>query len=173
MSTRVTKPMKMANERPPVLYLDLDDTVVSWADGSPRAGAGARNLLLWALSVFEVRWLTTWCPDGRMPEERIADLSRIFDIPPDQFRRIRGFAWDDTGSKLNGIAWLEHLVLARPFIWFEDENGVGQRERECLAWLGMERSYLHSNVSRDPDSLARARDALEAWLGGSGREIAS
>lgn len=147
-----------------MLYLDLDDTLVSWADGNPRPATGGREFLLWALSRFEVRWLTTWCPDGRMPEERIADLSRIFGLSPEAFAQIRGFAWDGTGSKLNGIAWLEHLVLERPFIWLEDENGFGELERGCFADLGLQESYRHSNATRDPESVRKAHAALEAWL---------
>ncbi|MFW6079985.1 MAG: hypothetical protein ACODAE_10210, partial [Gemmatimonadota bacterium] len=113
----------------PALYLDLDDTLLSYATGRPQAGLGARRFLHWAIATFEVRWLTRWCPDGRMPDGLLADLARMTGVPRECLRTVRGFDWRWSASKLDGIAWLEHRVLGRPFLWIEDEYGVGEFER--------------------------------------------
>jgi hypothetical protein len=137
----------------PVLYLDLDDTVLAWVNGSPGPARGAREFVLWALERFEVRWLTTWCPSGEMEQGLLADLCLMLDLEPETLCHIRGFDWESTASKLNGIAWLEHLVLKRPFLWVEDDYGVGEREIEVLRGLGLEGSYIHCNVTHDPLAL--------------------
>jgi hypothetical protein len=147
-------------QQQPVLYLDLDDTVITWRDGSPRAAPGAREFVLWALERFEVRWLTTWCPGGVMEEGLLGDLCRMLEIDAGVLGELRGFDWEDTGSKLNGVAWLEHVVQGRPFLWIEDEYGVGIRERWVLEKAGFIGSYRHVNVTEDPGALRRLHQAL-------------
>jgi hypothetical protein len=154
----------------PVLYLDLDDTVVAWADGHPRAAPGARAFLHWALERFEVRWLTTWCPEGRMPPNLLADLCTMVEVDSARLDALRGVAWNETESKLNGIAWVEHLVLGRPFLWIEDEYGVTDRERRVLREHGLLDRYHHCNVTVEPKALRRVHAALAAELKMPGRE---
>lgn len=144
----------------PVLYLDLDDTLLAWEDGTPRAAPGAQRFLLWALERFEVRWLTTWCPGGEMERSLLADLCTMLEVDTAQVEHIRGFSWESTGSKLNGIAWLEHAVWQRPFLWIEDNYGVCEAERDFLAAHGFLDRYRHCNVSEDPMSLKRLHLAL-------------
>lgn len=146
----------------PVLYLDLDDTLISWEGGSPHAAPGAHHFLLWALEHYEVRWLTTWCPDGVMGEDLLLDLSKMLRLEPGRLRAIRGFDWDSSRCKLDGIAWLEHLVLGRPFLWVEDERGVGERELSFLRAHGLLCHYRHCNVSRDARALERLHARLRA-----------
>lgn len=144
----------------PVLYLDLDDTLISWAGGRPHAALGAREFILWALENFEVRWLTTWCPSGEMEDRLLHDLCRMLGLSPDRLRHIRGFDWEAADSKLNGIAWLEHLVLERPFIWLEDDYGMRERERSVLSRHGLLDSYYCCNVTEHPDALAHLHETL-------------
>lgn len=143
-----------------MLYLDIDDTLVTWAAAHPAAAPGAREFVVWALARFEVRWLTTWCPTGEMPESLLHDLARMLDVEPVHLRHIRGFDWDATDSKLNGIAWLEHVVQRRPFLWVEDEYGVGDVERRVLTSHGFLSSYHHCNVTEDAESLIRLHHSL-------------
>jgi hypothetical protein len=151
----------------PVLYLDLDDTLIRWADGTPRAAPGARRFVLWALERFEVRWLTTWCPTGDMPGSLLNDLCTMLELEPKRLEHVRGFSWDATDSKLNGIAWIEHLLMGRPFLWVEDDYGVQERERQFLADHGLTRHYRHCNVTEDPMSLTRLHHAMaEEWTAG-------
>lgn len=143
----------------PVLYLDIDDTLVSWRGGSPHAGPGAREFLLAALDRYEVRWLTTWCPTGAMDDDLLSDLSRMLQIEVPVLRRIGGFDWEGL-SKLDGIAWLEHLVLGRPYVWVEDEYGFGEGERAFLTAHRMLDRYRCVNVTERPHSLRRVHDEL-------------
>ena len=147
-------------QRRPVLYLDLDDTVISWDGGHPHGAPGATEFMEWALSRFEVRWLTTWCPGGEMEEGLLHDLCKMLRLPPERLEQVRGFDWEGGGSKVNGIAWLEHLVLGRPFAWLEDPLGFGEREREFLAAHGLLDRYYCCNVTNDPASLQVAKRAL-------------
>jgi hypothetical protein len=154
---------------PPVLYLDLDDTIISW-EGGPHAAPGAREFMVWAMGRFEVRWLTTWCPGGVMEEGLLGDLATMLRLPADDLRHIRGFEWHEEGSKLNGIAWLEHVVLGRPFLWIEDEYGVREGERSFLVEHGLSDRYRHCNVSQDPMALQRLHLALARdWEAGAFR----
>jgi hypothetical protein len=153
-------------ETRPVLYLDLDDTLISWRGGGPHAAPGASAFLIWALSRFEVRWLTTWCPNGEMDAGLLDDLCHMLRLPSEVLRGVRGCEWDPDGSKLNGIAWLEHLVHDRPFVWLEDDYGFGERERSLLDRYGLLQSYRHVNVTEDPHSLVAVHASLRRWLNG-------
>lgn len=149
----------------PVLYLDLDDTLVAWPDGrrgSPRVARGGRELLCWALERYEVRWLTTWCPDGRMESRLLRDLAKMLGVPAEALEGIRGLDWSHSRCKLDGIAWMEHVVLRRPFVWLEDEYGFGDRERSFLEAHGLGACHLPVNVSTDADALLRVHAALRA-----------
>lgn len=155
--------------RRPALYLDLDDTLISWDGGTPHAAPGARDFLLWALERYEVRWLTTWCPDGEMEEKLLGALHKMLEVPLDVLRGIRGFDWAATEGKLDGIAWLEHVVLGRPFLWVEDEKGVRERELSFLREHGLLDCYRHVNVTSDEGAIARLHQELrEELVGASG-----
>jgi len=151
----------------PVLYLDIDDTLIAWANGIPRAAPGAREFFLWALDRFEVRWLTTWCPGGEMEPSLLRDLCKMLEVDVSVAEHIRGFDWDATDTKLNGVAWVEHFVLQRPFLWIEDEYGFGAQERAFLAEHGLLDRYRHCNVSVTPASLQRLHELLDQeWRAG-------
>lgn len=141
----------------PVLYLDIDDTLVRYPDGrggGPRPASGAPEFLAWALRRYEVRWLTRWCPTGRMRTDQIRAFCKMLDADPEVVRRIRGLDWAHSETKLDGIAWLEHVVLGRPFLWVEDEWGMGERERDFLRRQGFDDYWRHCNVTQEPDALA-------------------
>lgn len=150
----------------PTLYLDIDDTLVSYARGWPEGAPGVGSFLRWALRRYHVRWLTTWCPTGRMPGPLARDLASMTGLGAARLCRIRGYDWEDSGSKLNGIAWLDHVVLDRPFLWIEDDFGVGERERRFLADHGFADSFRCCNVTRDPGALRRLHAELRAQDGG-------
>lgn len=99
-----------------------------------------------------------------MEEKLLHDLAKMLSLAPAQLRHIRGCEWPAEGSKINGIQWLDHLVLGRPFVWLEDENGFKDRERKFLEENGVLDSYWHCNVTKDPQSLARVQAALRDWL---------
>jgi hypothetical protein len=148
---------------PPVLYLDLDDTVIIWRDGFPSGAPGLCEFLTWALDTFEVRWLTRWARDGVMQPRLINDLARMSGVPAERLVPVQGIDWDASDCKLNGIAWLEHTVLQRPFLWIEDET-IGTRATDFLARHGFSGSYHCCNVTQDADALRRLHESLiEVW----------
>jgi hypothetical protein len=148
----------------PVLYLDLDDTVIRWTDGVPSGAAGIREFLHWALDAFEVRWLTRWARNGVMEPRLLHDLERMSAVPASRLAGIRGIDWHETDCKLNGIAWLEHTLLQRGFLWLEDET-IGTRATDFLARHGFADAHRCCNVSRDPHALQRLHDELAASYG--------
>lgn len=148
--------------RPPVLYLDIDDTLIVWHDGRPRAAEGAREFVSWAMERFEVRWLTRWCPEGHMPSGLLEDFCDLLDLSPDLLRCVRGGNWVGNVSKVDGILWLEHIVLGRPFLWVEDDYGFGAFERRFLEDHGFSECWLRCNVSEDPRALVDLMARLRA-----------
>lgn len=148
----------------PVLYLDLDDTLLSWADGEPRAVPSSGSFMEWALARFEVRWLTRWCPSGEMPEDLLGDLAKMLGVDPARLGCIRGCSWEESGAKVDGITWLEHTVMDRPFFWVENREGLTDRDLEVLNETGFREHYLECNVSEDETVLERTRRRLERCL---------
>lgn len=144
----------------PILYLDIDDTLLTYSGNAPRAARGAHDFLVWALDRFEVRWLTTWCPSGQMGADLARDFCKMLEVDPEQIAELRGHDWTFSKTKLDGIGWLEHLVLDRPFLWIEDDYGVGDRERVFLEELGLAASLRCCNVTRDADALVRLHERL-------------
>lgn len=139
-----------------VLYLDIDDTLLRYPNGRdepPEPARGAAEFFAWALEAYEVRWLSRWCRGGAMPADLIGDFCGLLGADRDLVRRVRGLDWTFGETKLNGIAWLEHLVLGRSFLWIEDEYGVGEREQDFLLEHGLDRRWKHCNVTEDPDAL--------------------
>lgn len=149
----------------PVLYLDLDDTVVCWSTGEPEGAEGATEFMLWALENFEVRWLTTWAPSGEMPPNLLSDLASLVSLPVEKLSGIRGLSWEG-GSKVDGIAWLEHAVQGRRFVWLEDDT-LAEDALEFLEEFGYQHSFHHCNVTRAPGSLKRRHQELRQLLTGS------
>lgn len=148
---------------PPVLYLDIDDTLLRYPDGregDPRPAPGAAAFLSWALERFEVRWLTRWCPTGEMETDRVRSFCRMLEADPERVGRIRGLNWMGSDTKLDGITWLEHVVLGRPFLWIEDEYGLGQRERAFLRLHGFDDRWRHCNVTERPGALRALHGSL-------------
>ena len=143
-----------------VLYLDIDDTLVRHPPGGPRAAPGAPEFFAWAVENFQVRWLTRWCRDGIMSEELVHSFCKMLETEPETIRSIRGLDWSESDSKLDGIAWLEHLVVGRPFLWIEDEHGLGERERAFVELVGFGEACLCCNVTQDPDALQTLHQRL-------------
>lgn len=145
----------------PVLYLDIDDTLLSWASGGPEPVPGSGRFVRWAMERFEVRWLTRWCPSGDMSEDLVGDLSKMLGMDVAGLRSIRGCSWEESGTKVDGIAWLEHAVLGRDFAWVENREGLSERDLEVLRLTGYHDRYLPCNVTEDAAALDRIREVLE------------
>lgn len=151
----------------PVMYLDVDDTLLrypSGREGDPVVADGAREFFAWARDVYEVRWLTKWCRAGAMGDDLVDDFCRMLDVDVSVVHSIRGLDWSFSDTKLNAIAWLEHLVLERPFVWVEDDYGVGTLERRFLAEQGLEGCWRRCNVTERPDALMNLHRTLLSEL---------
>jgi hypothetical protein len=88
-----------------------------------------------------------------MGEDLVHSFCKMLRIDPVTIRSIQGLDWSESDSKLAGIAWLEHVVLGRPFIWVEDEHGLGEKERAFLDLQGFADAGLGCNVTTEPESL--------------------
>lgn len=143
----------------PVMYLDLDDTILTWAEGKPAPAEGVREFLLWALEQFEVRWLTRWARDGCMAPDLVRDLGKLTGVEPERLREIQGLDWSE-GSKLDGIAWVEHVVRDRPFVWIEDDN-TGADHRAFFHRHSFMDSYRHCDVTQEPEALRQSHEELK------------
>jgi hypothetical protein len=129
--------------KPRVMYLDVDDTLIVWSNdvmgfGAPRAA----DFVNWALEHFEVRWLTMWCPSGRMRQEGAEELSYRFGykIAPEVFKSIRnpkGFI----GQKTEAIDYDD----PRPWVWVEDM--VLPKEKMFLTNRKLIDNFYPTNVS--------------------------
>lgn len=145
----------------PVLYLDIDDTLLSWASGAPKAVASSESFLRWAMERFEVRWLTKWCPGGTMSDDLLGDLSKMVGVDVAGLGAIPGCAWEESGIKADGIAWLEHAILGREFVWVENREGLSAQDLDLLHTAGFRDRYYPCNVSEDETALDRTRALLE------------
>lgn len=158
----------------PVLYLDIDDTLLSWASGAPRPVPSSGSFLRWALERFEVRWLTKWCPGGTMADDLLIDLAKMLGVDREGLGAIPACAWEESGIKADGIAWLEHAVQGRDFAWVENREGLSERDFELLGSVGFSDRYFPCNVTQDESALERTRALLERRFGGepggNGRE---
>jgi hypothetical protein len=162
-------PVPAASPLRPVIYLDIDDTLVTfpphqtpewWAE-HPDGGLadGAVAFLTWAHEHCEVRWLTYWCGRGYLAEQDIAKLERI-GLPRELTRRIvNPMRWFDV--KTTGINW-EEQRLGREWVWLED--GLLTAELAELEARGCLFRYLRTNSSEDPDALRRSWNQLAAML---------
>lgn len=88
-----------------------------------------------------------------MPEELTADFCEMLGADPGIVRDIGGLDWTFSESKLNAIAWMEHLFLGRPFLWVEDDYGLAERERHFLEEQGLGGAWRCCNVTEDPHAL--------------------
>jgi hypothetical protein len=153
----------------PVLYLDIDDTLLmfpqqctrawaeQWPSGEPAPGAGA--FFLWALAHFEVRWLTMWCPGGVMYPASAARLGQLLAVPAEAIAACRGidFRECDGWRKTNGIDWVEHRA-GRPWVWVEDE--LLPDERELLRQRGGSAHWVPCHTSKYPHRLREVWEEL-------------
>lgn len=171
----MSAPLRTGSEQP-VLYLDVDDTLLSmhpkyYPPDKQRpastwrhygyAPPGAREFMEWALATFEVRWLSWWCSGHEMEPEKCRRLTEELGLPGGALDRIRSaqFNRGESCLKTNGIAWAEHEA-GRPFWWVED--AISERERQVLRTRGALDRWIPCHVTDDPEALRRAHAQLLA-----------
>lgn len=128
-----------------LMYLDVDDTILVWSNAAIGYGAPrAADFINWALEHFEVRWLTMWCPSGKMRMEGCEELSYRLGgkISPQTFHDIvnpKGFI----DNKTEGVDFND----PRPWVWVED--GIVWKEQKELTDRNMMGNFYKTNVSHN------------------------
>jgi hypothetical protein len=147
----------------PIIYIDVDDTLIryprqetrAWWNANPHgvAAPGAGDFLTWAVAHCDPRWLTSWCPSGTMdPSIGVPRLAKLLGIPESTIARIYNpMHW--IHSKVEGIDWEMHYA-GREWAWIEDE--LPAREIEALRQRRAQRHYSLCNTSLRPDALITA-----------------
>lgn len=139
----------------PILYLDVDDTLLIWP--GPVAGCGAREFLRWAKQHFEVRWLTMWCPRGDLGD-RASVLATLLNMERAELAEIVNPVpfWvtyssrDKTQSIQDGA-----IAERRPWVWVEDPY-LSRYEQEWLReYPDYAANYYETAVSSDPEGILR------------------
>ncbi len=150
----------------PIAYLDVDDTILRHPPGQACSAApGAADFLRVLARHFEVRWLTRWCPGGRMRPDQLALLEKYIDIPAAELRRIvNPCTFEDRVPpgefpvKWRALDWAA-IEAGRPFVWIE--NYITPEDRRVLEERGLLDRFIHCDVTASPDRLAAVRRLLE------------
>ncbi len=144
----------------PVLYLDVDDTILMFPPWRDRAwweankgGApanGVREFLEWARATCEVRWLTAWCTSGKLKPEGVTRLATLLKVPEALIAGCDNPLGWGIVNKTEGIDWSE-VDAGREWAWVED--GINDSEMAVLKGRHVEDRYYHTNASTNPDAL--------------------
>ena len=132
-----------------LMYLDCDDTLlIHTRDVRGFPAPLAAEFVHWALEHFEVRWLTMWCPSGRLQPHGAAELAYRFDnrVTAETFLDIhnpKSFRHDKT----EGVDFDD----PRPWVWVED--GLAVVEYEELQRRKMNNRFFRTNVSTNCTAL--------------------
>lgn len=154
----------------PVLYLDVDDTILifpqdrdrEWWKVFPR-GAPApyvKEFLEWARANFEVRWLTMWAMRGWMHDELVEQLAGLLHVPVELVQGCDN-PLEHNGFKPNGVNWAEHAAGRR---WFWVEDGIPPAEQAVLSQHNALHHFISCHTSRNPDALRLAKERIEDLL---------
>ena len=149
----------------PIVYLDIDDVLIRWDGRHAEAAPHAADFLRWLLCHCEVRWITSWCPDGEMREDRLRMLSKLLGMDPEELQQIRNprrFA-----GKLHGYP-IKHTAIEfsdrRDWVWIEDEH-LAKDNLDELKTRGVADRYAWCNTSWNREDLLRVKGVLEERFG--------
>ena len=144
----------------PILFLDVDGVLLRRRLGNMR-GRDAYEIarhslpfLEWAITNFNVHWLSSRCQGGNAQEVchafRYAHGAR--ELPPDWhvLDTIPAARWER--RKVDAID------LSSDFFWVDDNHG--EEALAILAAHGRADRAIETNVDRDPDALLRAMKRL-------------
>lgn len=151
---------------PPIAYLDVDDTILRRPTaGESIAAEGADEFLRFLARHFEVRWLTRWCPAGRMREEQVLRLARLLRLSAEELLPIAnpgafvdGEPPEGMPVKWRALDWAA-IDAGRTFVWIE--NALTPEDQAVLESRGLLDCYIHCDVTSDPSRLAEVRRILE------------
>ncbi len=159
----------MSGERP-IAYLDVDETILRHpASDISLAPPNIGPFLRFLAAHFEVRWLTRWCPGGRMREDQLALLEGHLGVTADELRCIAnpGAFVDDHGpqgtpAKWRALDW-EAIERGRRFVWIE--NAITRDDLAVLQARGLLDRWIPCDVTADPGRLAEVQAILTRRFG--------
>lgn len=154
----------------PVVYLDIDDTLVRFPHDKDKAwwlahpdgelATDAVIVLQEMTALCEVRWLTAWCPSGSMRTEGYARLAAL-GIPTELIEDISNpLPW--SLRKPMAIDWDEHRA-GRRWVWIEDE--LPPEELRELNDRRARHCYIRTESSQNPDALRNSWHIAKRRLG--------
>ena len=156
------------SEEKPVLFLDVDGVALSFPNdpevykthpkGVPSNGLW--DFLNWAVIHMDCRWLTSWAPWGVMNEPTKDELIGIIGGDRDLLYHFdHHHPWGS--DKTQAVDATEFLGGKLAF-WLDDDYCKGE-QRDLKRW-GLERIFIHTDTSKDPDALlkswAKIREAI-------------
>ncbi len=151
----------------PIAYLDVDDTLLRHpAPDVSLPAPGVAAFLRFLADHFEVRWLTRWCPGGRMREDQQELLAHQLGIAADVLRCMANLAAfvDEHGAPASPAKWpaldWEAIGHGRPFVWIE--NAITPGDRAVLEARGLLDRWIPCDVTGHPDRLAEVESLLRA-----------
>jgi hypothetical protein len=138
----------------PILYLDLDETIL-W-NGEPVHNAKA--FFLWCAEHFEIRWLTRWIPSGKMDEYQAKTLWLRFErqIHWREFQK-----WDNPKSFWNFKNEAVDFDETRPWVWVE--NRLDAHEDFLLAKSGHYSKFYVTDLRDDEDPHGPENAVARTW----------
>jgi hypothetical protein len=138
----------------PILYLDLDETIL-W-QGQPVHNAKA--FFEWCTTHFEVRWLTRWIPSGIMDDYQATILSARFnkEIHWHEFQK-----YNNPKSFFNFKNEAVDLDEERPWVWVE--NRLDSHEDRLLRESGHYHKYYLTDLVLDEDPHGLDNAVARTW----------
>lgn len=150
--------MLVRSKSKPVLYLDIDDTLLVHRGICPKAAPGAKDFLLWSVKHFDVRWLSMWFCKGYKLEHHVYELAEYFDLPPEFINDIPSPAFTMEGSFRDECNKASVIDFNENFVWVED--GLTRLERETLRKHKAGLRHIPCNVTADPSRLGEVKFIL-------------
>lgn len=150
----------------PIMFLDIDDTLLRCIDRDCVAVSDAGSFIRWAQQHFEVRWLTAWAVASMSDQDavRLAEKHQL-GLTSEEILMIPVQSWFGKHLALNDQFALDKTVdfdfeelEQRGFVWVENE--LLDSERSVLREKGWEDRFFLTNVTANPGALQQTKTLL-------------
>lgn len=146
-----------------IVYLDIDDTLITWTESGMVAAPDAGSFVRWLHDHFEVRWLTAWAPIGKLWEHDAAQLAWLLNEKKVD-DTLSEMIWLLNKESINPRSWQNLKTDAidfddsRPWIWIEDD--ILDREKVILADKKVPANWIRCNVTEDINAILKTWDEV-------------